>query len=138
MEYLDMVIKLQEIYYGKIVLIQCGAFYIAIGADAIILHEKIGLKLNCAKKNMCKVGIPKNSLYKYMKKIEEIGYAYVVISFYKNELIKKYEKEGKKKENTIFCGNCEFCENIKNRKLTIYEQALKKYVEKEHKDDVLW
>ena len=138
MEYLDMVIKLQEIYYGKIVLIQCGAFYIAIGEDAIILHEKIGLKLNCAKKNTCKVGIPKNSLYKYMKKIEEIGYAYVVISFYKNELIKKYDKEGKKKENTIFCGNCEFCENRKNLKLTIYEQALKKYVEKEHKDDVLW
>ena len=30
-----MVMKLQTIYDGKIILISCGAFYIAIGADEI-------------------------------------------------------------------------------------------------------
>lgn len=69
MEFLDMIMRLQIIYGLKIVLISCGSFYIGIGADAVTLNREIGLKLNCAKRGVCKIGIPKNSLDKYIVKL---------------------------------------------------------------------
>ena len=73
MDFFDMVQKLQIIYGMKIVLISCGSFYITIGTDAVVLNKKLGLKLNCAKRGMCKVGIPKGSLEKYKQKLDELG-----------------------------------------------------------------
>ena len=58
MNYIDMVMRLQLMYEGKIVLISCGSFYIAIGTDAIILNKKLKLKLNCIKRRVYKVGVP--------------------------------------------------------------------------------
>ncbi len=49
MDFFDMVQKLQLIYGIKIILISCGSFYIATGADAVSLNKELGLKLNCAK-----------------------------------------------------------------------------------------
>lgn len=134
MEFLDMVMELQDANYDKVVLILCGAFYIAIGVDAVLLNNEIGLKLNCAKKNVCKVGIPKNGLYKYLKKIEEKGYSFIVFNYdkSKNELTKRYEKTGTRKKELLFCNDgCKFCENRKKIKPTIYEEALIKYEESE-------
>ena len=50
----------------KIVLCNVGKFYIAIGKDAVLLHELIGLKLSCLKPEVCKVGFPILSLENYM------------------------------------------------------------------------
>ena len=58
----------------KIVLVRLGAFYIATGRDAILLHTRLNLKVTCFKNNICKVGIPVNSLDKYLEKIDKTKY----------------------------------------------------------------
>ena len=37
--------KVKAEYMGKLLLLKIGAFYIALGIDAYILHEILGLKL---------------------------------------------------------------------------------------------
>ena len=49
MGFSKMMELLQEKNRGKIVLCNAGNFYIAIGKDALALHEIIGLKLSCFK-----------------------------------------------------------------------------------------
>ena len=139
MEYLDMVMKLQTIYDGKIILISCGAFYIAIGADAIILNKELELKLNCAKKNICKVGVPKNSINKYIKLLDGIGYSYIVLDYDKkeNEIIKKLEKSGKRRENYVLNNKCNQCNNSNFINQTEYNIALTKYIKKEFGEDCI-
>ena len=48
-----------------------GAFYLARGKDTVKLNEILGLKLLCMEPEVCKIGIPVNSIETYMKKIEE-------------------------------------------------------------------
>ena len=134
MDYFEMIINLQKIEYGKILFIESGAFYIAVGADAIILNKITGLKLICAKRNICKVGIPKKSLNKYIEKVEQIGYGYAVIGYNKekNEMKKIYEKPGKQKEISTISKNCTICERRLDQKETIYDKAIKKYAEREY------
>ena len=81
MDFFEMILRLKIIYEYKIVIISCGAFYIAIGEDAIILNKEIGLKLNCMRKNVCKVGIPKNSIYKYLGKLNKTEYGYIILNY---------------------------------------------------------
>ena len=57
MKYLELVEKLQKENDKYVVLIQSGIFFIAIGKDAQLLNKKIGLKLTCMKKGLCKVRI---------------------------------------------------------------------------------
>ena len=73
MSFSNMLEILKEKNKRKIVIIKLGAFYIATEEDAVFLHEKIDLKCNCFKNNICKVGFPVNSLEKYIEKIHEIG-----------------------------------------------------------------
>ena len=63
---------------GKIVFCNAGNFYIAIGKDAVLLKELLGLQLSCFKTEVCKVGFPIASLEKYMSLIEEKEYGYIV------------------------------------------------------------
>ena len=51
----------------KIVFIKSGAFYIAVAQDAVFLNKLLSLKTTCHKNNVCKVGVPLNSLKKYLK-----------------------------------------------------------------------
>ena len=62
-----------------------------------MLNKKLKLKCSCYKKNVCKVGVPINSLNKYLVKIEELGYAYHVYSVDKEkvELVLEKEHSGK-------------------------------------------
>ena len=59
-----MVLNLKTIYQNEILLISCGAFYIAVAEDAVFLHNKLKLKVNCIRKNMCKVEILKSLVEK--------------------------------------------------------------------------
>ena len=59
----------------KIVLIKVGAFYRAVENDAVLLHNKLGLKCLCYRNNTCKIGIPVNSIKKYIEKLYEIKYS---------------------------------------------------------------
>ena len=82
-----MVEGLKERDKEKLLIIGLGAFYIAIGEDAVLLHEKLGLKCTCFKNHICKVGIPRNSIGKYIKEIEK-SYTKISLSlciFYNGE-----------------------------------------------------
>ena len=64
MEYLEMIEKLKQMYPNRIILISCGAFYIATGEDAVTLNKELELRVSCAKKYVCKIGTPKMSICK--------------------------------------------------------------------------
>ena len=95
-----MFLRLKSIYENEIVFISCGAFYIAIADDAVILSQELGLKVNCIRKNMCKVGIPKNSIEKYIKKLDDLEYSYIVLDFSKENktVTSVYSRKGKYKK----------------------------------------
>lgn len=120
----------------KIVFIKSGAFYIAEAQDAVFLSKQLSLKTICYKKNVCKVGVPINSLKKYLNKLDEAGYAYIVYSFdkEKKELIPEIVKEGKSHtelEPNKKCLLCKMHMNIEDE--DIYMEALKKLNEYEGK-----
>lgn len=60
-----------------IVLIKSGAFYVALGIDAYILNDILGLKLIDIS-NTKKVGVPVNSIKKYMNLMQNYDVPYVV------------------------------------------------------------
>ena len=133
MEFLEMVLRLKEIYGNEIVLVSCGAFYIGVADDAVILHMELGLKVNCIRKNMCKVGIPKNSIEKYIKKLDKLGYSYIVLDFNKENktLTSIYSKQGKYKQCTLINIKCFDCSKNKYTEKTDYEIALERYLKEE-------
>ena len=79
MKFLEMVEDLQkdEKNQNKIILVKCGVFFVAIGKDAILLHEILGLNVTCIKPEICKVGIPISNCIKYTDKLEKVGYGYI-------------------------------------------------------------
>ena len=81
MSFNKMMQILQKKNKSKIILCELGYFYIAIGKDAILLNKLIGLKLNCIKPEICKIGFPINSLEKYEKLIKEKECSYMVLKF---------------------------------------------------------
>lgn len=133
MDFFEMVIRLKIIYENKIVIISCGAFFIAIGEDAILLNRELGLKLNCMRKNVCKIGIPKNSMHKYVGKLNKTEYGYVILDYdrEKQEIIKICEKIGKGKSTIKYNINCHNCENYKKDLETNYEKAFYKYIKEQ-------
>lgn len=125
-----MVLRLKLIYENEIVFVSCGAFYIAVADDAVILSRELGLQVNCIRKNMCKVGVPKNAIEKYTKKLDEIGYGYIVLNFNKEErmITSIYSKEGKNKQCNLINMKCFECSKNKYKEKTEYEIALDRYL----------
>lgn len=136
MGFSKMMEVLQEKNKGKIVLCNCGNFYIATGKDAIVLYESLNLQLSCFKPEICKVGFPITSLEKYTDMIQEKEYGYVVYYFdkQKEELEKIKEHQG---EKTVCMNetnkNCYICKhNTKYyKKEDIYVKAVAKLYESE-------
>ena len=122
-----MVEGLKERDKEKLLIIGLGAFYIAIGEDAVLLHEKLGLKCTCFKNHICKVGIPRNSIGKYIKEIEKLKYGYILYDYNsKNKrLLELSYKEGKK--NKIM--NCLACMGASKYEEDDYSIALLKFIE---------
>ena len=84
---------LQDKDSSKVVLIKLGHFYIATGRDAVLLHKKLNLKCTCFKNNICKVGIPVNSLEKYVEKFNQMQYSYIIYDYDKQVIkIKAYNE----------------------------------------------
>ena len=122
MSYSQMINILRQKHKEEILLINAGAFYIAIEEDAVLLNNKLKLKCSCFQKNTCKVGVPINSLEKYLEKIQKLGYSYIVYNFNKKEqelkLIKKYEgKKNRTKRKNI---NCLMCKGITSKEAKKY------------------
>lgn len=115
MKFLEMVEALQkeEKNQNKIILIKCGVFFAAIGKDAILLHEILGLNVTCIKPGICKVGIPRLNCIKYTDKLENSGYGYILYDYNsKNKKAEaKYEYMGKantETEKNIGCRDCKY------------------------------
>ena len=104
MKFLEMVEDLQkeEKNQNKIILVKCGVFFVAIGKDAILLHEILGLNVTCIKPGICKVGIPRLNCIKYTDKLENSGYGYILYDYNsKNKKAEaKYEYMGKANTET--------------------------------------
>ena len=66
---------------GKIVFVNAGNFYIAVGKDAVLLHKLLELKTTCMKQEICKVGFPINSLEKYSEILCSKKYSFIVCYF---------------------------------------------------------
>ena len=117
----------------KIVIIKLGAFYIATEEDAVLLHKKLNLKCNCFKNNTCKVGFPVNSLEKYMEKLNELNYSYIVYDMdkEKNELVEICSKIGKQNKETNKNINCLSCKGLNKYKEDKYILAVLKTFEKD-------
>lgn len=81
MKFLEMVQKLQQEHKGKLVIVQCGIFYIGVGKDAIILNKLINLELTCYTKSICKAGFPENALSKYIKLLQASNISVVVYGY---------------------------------------------------------
>lgn len=107
MGFVKMLEILQEKNNRKIVLINTGAFYIAKGRDAILLHEILGLRVNCMRKEICKVGFPIGSLAKYCNTfnigMDKIFSRYLKIEGNKNieYFLSGFEKLSEKDKATI-------------------------------------
>ena len=132
MSFSSMLEILQAANKEKIVLIRLGAFYIATGRDAILLHSKLQLKVTCFKNNICKVGVPVDTLDKYLERLDKTKYSYVVYNYdkEKKELQLIREKEGKKNKITGENINCLLCKGPEAYKEDEYMQALNKMFEK--------
>ena len=117
---------------GKIVIVRCGAFFVSIGKDAVILSTLLGLNVNCFKLRICKVGMPVNHMMKYIEELEKIGHSFLVYDYEKErkKYILKYSFEGKSVEENAKCFDCEKCEyyktNARYREMDIFELLSKK------------
>ena len=132
MEYLEILERIQQMYPHRIVIMSCGAFYISIGEDAVILSKELNLKVTCAKKYICKVGIPKSSIEKYKEKLDKTQLAYIILDYDKteNKIVKKCSKDGGFRPIYDFNVGCNQCKNNKIQE-TEYDTALSNYVKKE-------
>ena len=130
MSFSKMVEGLKERDKEKLLIIGLGAFYIAIGEDAVLLHEKLGLKCTCFKNHICKVGIPRNSIGKYIKEIEKLKYGYILYDYNsKNKrLLELSYKEGKKNKIMNKNINCLACMGASKYEED-YSIALLKFIE---------
>lgn len=131
MSFSKMVEGLKERDKEKLLIIGLGAFYIAIGEDAVLLHEKLGLKCICFKNHICKVGIPRNSIGKYIKEIEKLKYGYILYDYNsKNKrLLELSYKEGKKNKIMNKNINCLACMGASKYEEDDYSIALLKFIE---------
>lgn len=124
---------------GKIILVKCGIFIIAVGNDAILLNELYGLKVTCFKEKICKVGVPVGSILKYLDLIENDGYSYILYDKKTDtkEFVLQYQFEGKENTRQEKCKKCEECPNYKTNckysNISIYELLEQRKAKKDEK-----
>lgn len=124
MKFVQEVEKLQKENKGTIILAKNGIFFVAIGKDAIKLHEELGLKLTCMRKELCKVGFLVKNVEKYINKLEDVGNSFIIyVKNEKEELEKIYEFKGKELEETRNCLDCTKCGNRKEQEEDILERV---------------
>lgn len=114
----EIIERIQNNEKEKIVLIQVGIFYIAIGLDAYILHELLGLKLNGYSSGKFKVGIPVSTIQKYIEILKEKN-----IDFCVYESIKEEDNNLNEKDWVHKHGYKKIYENSSNERC--FESAIK-------------
>ena len=134
MSFSTMLEVLKEKDKGKIIFVKLGTFYVSVGEDAVLLHNKLGLKCTCFKMNICKVGFPVVALEKYVEKLNQTKYAYVIYDFNpeKVELKEIARKNGKYNKETDKNINCLVCKGTSKYSDDKYMLALLKMQEKDN------
>lgn len=124
MKFVNIMENLQKQSPGKIILVRNGIFFVAIGKDAIILSEKIGLKRTCMKDNLCKVGFLVKSSEKYIKILEDknLSFGLFIMDKATEKLEEIYKYEGDKIEEVRTSLNCDECKNKKETDEDILER----------------
>ena len=118
--------KLQEKNEGKIILIKSGIFFIAIGKDAVVLHDVLGLKTTCMKDRICKVGFPVRNVEKYIRLLNENDLSFII--YVKNEerkIEELYKNDGKDVNEFRTCLDCKECLNFPETEKDILERIRK-------------
>lgn len=75
MKFYEKLKIIQQQNKGKIILIRNGVFFIAVGKDAVLMHQILKLKPICFKENICKCAIPVKNTTKQIvvEKIQKIN-----------------------------------------------------------------
>ncbi len=124
MKFVEVVKTLQEQNAKKIILVKNGIFFVAIGKDALILSDQIGLKRTCMKEKLCKVGFLVKSSEKYIKILQEknLSFGLYVIDKKDEKIEEIYTYEGSNIEEERMCLNCEECMQKKDTDEDIIER----------------
>ena len=129
MKFNEKVRLLKEKVGDKVLFVQNGNFYIAIGKDAVLLNELFNLKCTCFIKYVCKVGIPIRSLNRYLVALKEKEISYIVYKNINGELkVEENFDDVNKNIKAIYNLGCENC------KYAIYQydrEEIRKYLNKE-------
>ncbi len=136
MGFSQMMELLQSKEKGRIVFCNLGEFYVAIGKDAVLLNEILGLKVTCLKLEVCKVGFPIRSLEKYTELLIQKRYGFIVYYFNKEskelEILESYMGKNINTitEQNINCYKCKHSEKY-YKKTDMYVEAVAKLYEEE-------
>ena len=126
MKLTDEIEKLQEKNEGKSILMKSGIFFIAIGKDAVVLHEVLGLKTTCIKERICKVGFPVRNVEKYIRLLNENDLSFIIyIKNEENQIEELYKNEGKDVNEFRKCLDCKQCLNLPENEKDILERIRK-------------
>ena len=136
MKYTEIIEKLQKEEKGKIIIVKCGAFFVSLGKDAVILNKLLGLKITCQKSKLCKVGVPVSSILNYVDSLEKLGYSFNIYSYESKtkEIKLEYTFEGKEIEESRSCLECSKCSRYNLWKDNNERAIFKKLGERSKKD----
>lgn len=138
MKYSERIKFIKEHAEDEIIITQAGNFYIAVGRDAVFLSKLLELKCTCFAKGMCKVGFPTKSLDKYVEKLIESGYSFLIYDVnsdgeFELRKINMTHKKFNERAYNLGCGNCEKNKNTSKKEkenLNAIIIDLEKYKEK--------
>lgn len=136
MTYLGMVKKIQKLKENEdyLVLVRCGVFFYAIGKDAVILTEYMGIDHICIKENVCKCAIPISRMEKFCAKLNERNISYVLYDYipkkaYQKEQIKIIKRHIacpiSETRSNLDCDKCEYYEKFKEYQMERSENFIK-------------
>ena len=127
-----------------VVMVKSGAFFNAIGSDAIVLEKVLGFKLTCHAKYLCKCGMPvsyvRENIEKVKERLKEKNISIIIYDEIKGGRYKYKEKEYdvifEIKGKSIYESRKNLgCKNCKNN---IYSKETNKYtLEKERYENTI-
>ena len=144
LKFYEFIEFLQKENPDKVIMVKSGAFFNAIGRDAIILERVLGFKRTCHARFLCKCGLPvsyvRENLEKVRKRLEEKNISIAIYDEVEGGRYKYNEKtydvileiEGKSIKEDRKNLNCINCKN------NVYNKNTNKYeIEKENFDNFI-
>ena len=74
----------------KVYILRSGIFYTMLNEDAILVNEKLGLKITDLSSNIIKCGFPISQIEKYKSLLDEKNITYEVIDNLPNSSVESY------------------------------------------------